>query len=96
MLAYVALGVIVPAAAYFGYQSVHEGRKRAKYQRALQEVRHVLDCHHHRLAVWLRSKLEVTEAGNTGTVRGALQHECCAGVEAATLAPTVDAVDMHS
>ena len=32
------LGVLLPLGAYFGYQSVQEGRKRAKYQRALQEV----------------------------------------------------------
>ena len=39
LAAYVSAGVLLPAAAYFGYLSVHEGRKRAKYQRALQEVR---------------------------------------------------------
>lgn len=38
MLGWVAVGVVLPAALYISYQSVHEGRKRAKYQRALQEV----------------------------------------------------------
>lgn len=38
MFAYISTGIIVPVGAYFGYLSMHEGRKRAKYQRALQEV----------------------------------------------------------
>jgi len=34
----VVTAIVVPAGGYFGYLSVRDGRKRAKYQRALQEV----------------------------------------------------------
>ena len=34
----VVTAFVLPAGGYFGYLSVRDGRKRAKYQRALQEV----------------------------------------------------------